>query len=744
MFTKTRRGGEVAVASDPVRVTVTRLEDGAGAENVCLTAAPVLEAMGIQERGVVEISTARDRRFLTRVSVHAGSPEGSTCAMGRQALRALKLTSGDTVTLKAVAVEEARRLVLEPLAPLSQNLQAYEDELSEALAHRQALVQEGMVIPAPLTDFRRDVNFRVLAVAPEHAVVTDSTRVVLRTSMLSPGSTANLVGFEDVGGLRAQLAQIRELVECPLLFPQVYARLGIDAPRGLILYGPPGTGKTHLARAIANEIGAHFVYVNGPEVLSSVHGGTEANLRAVFEEAMERAPAVVLIDELDSVAPRRADSGHIDARMGTQLLSLLDGLVTMEDVVVIGTTNRVEAIDAALRRPGRFDREIFVGPPDPPGRLEILRIHTREMPLTGAAEAYLPDLADAIHGYTGADIIDLLREAGLQSLRRLIGGGLPPVHQDDGVLSRCVVDVADLEHATRRIRPSALRESAIVPPRTSWDDVVGQETAVRALRDAVELPLKHWEAFQDIGLSTLPGVVLHGPPGAGKTLLAMAAARESGANALVLHGPEVFTKWLGQSEERIRDVFRLARQVAPSVVILDQLDAMGGRRSDTSSNSALERVVNQLVIELDEIRRAQVSVIGVTSRLDLVDESLLRPGRLGRHIPVELPDRAARRAILGRCLANRASGAPDPATWEIVAEVAERSEGFTPADLKAVSVEALTDALRDGGYRRGSRLEPAHVSAGFARYLDQHKTAQARMERVATTGTRNGVLHEAV
>jgi transitional endoplasmic reticulum ATPase len=398
--------------------------------------------------------------------------------------------------------------------------------------------------------------------------------------------------------------------------------------------------------------------------------------------------------------------------MGTQLLSLLDGLVSMEDVVVLGTTNRVDAIDPALRRPGRFDREIFVGPPDAAGRLEIFKIHTRGMPLTENAQSLLPDLAQATHGYTGADIVDLLREAGLHALRRIVGPA--ELAGQAETLMGCAVEPNDLQDALEHTRPSSLRQTLMAATRASWDDIVGQDAVVQRLREAVEMPLTHRMAFDDIGLVASPGVVLHGPPGSGKTVLAMAVAHESHANVVTLNGPEVFSKWLGKSEEAVREVFRLARQASPTVVILDQLDAMASRRSDSSSSSALERVVNQLLIELDDVASRNLSVIGITNRLDLVDPALLRPGRLGIHIAVELPDASERAAMIRRYLRGSTTAKDgDATTWSVVAKVADVSVGLSGADLRAVCNDARILALRDAGYRVGARVEPKHLEQAF-------------------------------
>lgn len=697
-------------AGPVLEVAIARLAGDDEGPIVALVGADVLARAGVSDGGVVELITERGRRLLTRVSSGGRDDAASaTISLRQQQMRALKAGIDDRISLRPIAVEPARRLVLEPLAPLIRPITEYEGELLAVLSPRAEVVQPTMVLSVRLPDFRRNVLFRVLSVTPNQAFVAPDTRLVVRTSTLPPGVAANLVTFDDVGGLQAEVEQIRELVECPLLYPRIYEQLGIEAPRGILLHGPPGVGKTYLARAIANEVGAHFLYINGPEILSSVQGGTEANLRSTFEEAMESAPSVVLIDEIDAIAPLRKDSPRADARMGTQLLSLLDGLVSMEDVVVIGTTNRIDAIDPALRRPGRFDREIRIGPPDAVGRLAILDIHTRGVPLSVEARGYLAPVAAATHGYTGADLVDLIRDAGLRALRRRVGPGLERLDDPERGVPDIEVERDDLAEALEHTRPSALREAVVTAPETRWSDIGGLEEAIRLLRETIELPLLHPEAFAEIGLSPPRGVVLHGPPGTGKTLLATAIARASGANLVTVNGPEIFSKWLGESEEHVRDAFQMARQSAPTVVLLDQLDAMAPVRASDSSNPASERVVNQLLIELDGLRgAAHIVVVAATNRLDIVDPALLRPGRLGVQIRVGLPDRDARFEILRIHLGPEIG---EGAGWdEALGRVAEETDGLAGADLAAMCEHAKLLALRDGGFEQGVALAPGHLT----------------------------------
>ncbi len=543
---------------------------------------------------------------------------------------------------------------------------------------------------------------------------------MLQTSRLIPGMAANMVTFDDVGGLQQEIEQIRELVEGPLRFPEVFETLGIETPRGILLYGPPGSGKTYLAKAVANEIGAHVLYINGPEIVSSLHGGTEANLRKIFNEAMEYSPSVVLIDELDAIAPQRGESGlQADMRMGTQLLSLLDGLINMENVMVIGTTNRLNSVDSALRRPGRFDREIFIPPPNIQGRLEILRIHTRQVPLEKEALEYLPELARRTHGYVGADLKELVRQAGFHALRQSAGPGFVRLSEVRDAVEKIVVTKKDLVAALQQTSPSALRETLLGLPDASWEDIGGLKETVERIREAVDLPLHYPEAFEKLRFKRPNGILLYGPPGTGKTLLAKAVAKESEANFIPVNGAEIFSKWVGQSEETVRHIFQTARQVAPSVIFLDQVDAIAPRRRGEDASPTTDRVVSQLLAEMDGIQpNNQVIVLAATNRRELLDPAMFRPGRLGVQIYVGLPNLQGRREILQILL----RGLPVEKevvkeTW--IARIARATAGFSGADLSALCDRAKLIALQQCNYRENVTLAASHLLSGLKHFLQE-------------------------
>ncbi len=573
------------------------------------------------------------------------------------------------------------------------------EHLQESFIKNRTPLGRGSVVYATFHDSTAGTTYRVTKAVPEIGVVSTATKIHVDIPSSSGIKVDEQVTYEDVGGMQKEIRLIRELVHLPLQFPQVYRQLGIVPPRGILFYGPPGSGKTYLARAIANEVHAGFYYINGPDVVGTLYGETESNLRKIFAEAAHHAPSIILIDELDAISPHRDKSGaQSDVRMVTQLLSLLDGLMKVDGLVVIGTTNRVDAIDTAMRRPGRFDREIFIGPPGAEGRLDILKIHTREMPLSAAAVKCLAQVAEVTHGFVGADLMELCREAGLNSLRRSSSALLDHLSAFRFREDLLEVEPKDFDDALSKVRPSAIREAFVSISDVSWNDVGGLPEVKEDLKNTVERPLKNPEIFRAAGIAAPNGILLYGPPGTGKTLIAKALAKECAVNFLAMDGPEVFTKWLGESEAAIRHIFRVARQLAPSIIFFDQLDALAPLRGADSGSRTTDRVVNQLLAEMDgtEVLKNNVIVLAATNRIDLVDPSVLRPGRLGVHLYIPLPDHDSRAQIFA--IKTRGIGLRGNAE-QLFASLAERTEGWSGADIHAACVQAKMNALKRNGYK---------------------------------------------
>jgi len=497
--------------------------------------------------------------------------------------------------------------------------------------------------------------------------------------------------YEDIGGLHEEIQRIREMVELPLRHPEIFQRLGIEPPKGVLLHGPPGCGKTLLARAVANESEANFFSINGPEIMSKFYGESEARLREIFQQAQQNAPSIIFIDELDAIAPKREEvTGEVERRVVAQLLALMDGLGGRGNVIVIGATNRPGALDPALRRPGRFDREVEIGVPDKQGRHEILQIHTRGMPL--APDVDLKKLADMTHGYTGADLASLARETAMKALRRY----LPEINLEEerippSVLEKMEVRMEDFINAYKEITPTAMREVYIEVPTIHWTDIGGLEDVKQDLREAVEWPIKNPEVFSRMGIRAPKGILLYGPPGCGKTLLARAVATESEANFITIKGPEVFSKWVGESEKAIREVFRKARMAAPAVIFFDEFDSLVPRRGMGYADSGVsERVISQLLTEMDGIMTLEdVVIIAATNRPDIVDPAVLRPGRFDRLIYVPEPDEKARLDIFKLYT----KGMPLAKDVDI-AELARTTKSYSGADIEALCREAAMYALR--------------------------------------------------
>ena len=695
-------------------------------ENGCAMVSPqVLVAQQLHPADIVTLRTRFGRTALVRVQPLPSDGDPGTIRLDGLVRQGIKVDPGDGVELRKLdgQVPVVQRLMLAPFLDVS-GLPDLSGAVRDSLVQGQVLVSPNVPVVIRLESDGQEftapssITFGVVEAFPGGGVVTRDTAIQLT------GGTRDIsradVTFEDVGGLGAQMEQVREVIEMPLRFPAVYRRLGITPPRGALFYGPPGCGKSHLARAIANEVEAKFFYMSGPEIIASAYGETEANLRRIFTDAGRRPPAIIFVDELDAIASKRGETGSaVDTRVAIQFLTLLDGLRPINGVMVIGTTNRPESLDRAFRRPGRFDREIYIGPADATGRLEILYIHTRGMPLTDNAHEYLPRLAEATVGFSGADLMELCREAALNSMRRHLPRSEQSDLRDARIdVSQLVVTEQDLEEASGKIRPSALRETLMVPSFVTWEDIGGVKEAKARLQEVVEQPLRHAEAIKSMGIKPPMGVLLYGPPGTGKSLLAAAVAHHCSANFIPVRGSEFYSKWLGESEERVRHIFVVARQVAPCVIFIDQLDAIAPVRGpETGTTAVTQRVISQLQAELDTIGPYDgIVVIAATNRLDLVDEAVLSPGRFGVHIEVSLPAEEDRKEIVG--IHIRKIPFENPFTRDEAATlVAGQTEGYSGTELAAICEEAKLLAARSAQYTRVVPLRREHLSAALKKVV---------------------------
>ena len=558
---------------------------------------------------------------------------------------------GDTVKVVKIADEvEAKRVVLAPpedlpkKIPIANNPHVVNGLIDFPVAKNDSVpIMLGLPFIQP-----QIVAFKVVEIEPEEAVIiTKNTSIEFSDKPAAGFEGIKRFSYEDIGGLKDELQRLRETIELPLRHPELFQKLGIEPPKGVLLYGPPGTGKTLIAKAVASESGAHFISIAGPEVISKYYGESEQRLREVFEEARENSPSIIFIDELDSIAPRREEvTGEVERRVVAQLLTMMDGLEERGQVVVIGATNRVDAIDAALRRPGRFDREIEIGVPSELDRIEILKIHTRGMPL--AEDVRIEILAQQTHGFVGADLAALAREAAIRALRRY----LPDLDLDAEEVPAEVLDslrvlASDFRSAQRDVGPSAMREVMLEVSHVKWENVGGLEDAKIEVREAVEYPLTHRQKFEDLGIEPPRGVLLYGPPGTGKTLIAKAVASESGANFIPVRGPQLLSKWVGESERAVREVFKKARQVAPSIIFFDEIDALAPSRGTSSDSHVIDNVLNQILTEMDGLEELKdVVVMGATNRPDIVDPALLRAGRFDRLVYIGEPTFEGRKKII--------------------------------------------------------------------------------------------------
>ncbi|MBI2545435.1 MAG: CDC48 family AAA ATPase [Candidatus Aenigmarchaeota archaeon] len=623
---------------------------------------------------------------------------------------------GEFVKLRKADAKEARSVIL---APAQKGIMVHAaPQLIKQNIFMRPMMKGDIILPAPagrrrssglfedffgmdfedfFTPFLGDTRFVVVNTTPAGIVkIGEVTELEimpqLPDSMRLDDRTVPSVTYEDVGGIREIIHKVREMIELPLRHPELFERIGIEAPKGILLYGPPGTGKTLLAKAVANESGANFISISGPEIFSKWYGQTEENLRKIFEDAEKNAPTIIFLDEVDSVAPKREEvSGEVERRTVSQLLTLMDGLKKRGKVIVIAATNRPNSVDPALRRAGRFDREIEFPVPDRDGRLEIFKIHTRNMPI--AKDVDINHLADVTYGFVGSDIWAVAKEAAMSSLRRV----LPDIKWKEDeelpkeVYEKLIVTKEDFENALRVVEPSAMREVLVEIPKVKWDDIGGLDNVKKQLQEMVEWPLKYPDNFERMGITPPHGILLYGPPGSGKTLLAKAVANESGANFISIKGPEVFSKWVGESEKAIRDIFRRARQVAPAIIFLDEIDSLVPRRGMFTGSNATETVVSQLLSEISGLEELNgVVIIAATNRPDIIDPALLRPGRFDRMVLVPAPDDKSRTEIF-KVHTEKMPLAKDVNLRELV----RKTDGFSGADIEAVCREAAMEALRE-------------------------------------------------
>ena len=696
------------------KLRIERLEKNRSGRSLCYIDQYVLQELGLVTGDIIEI---KGKKKTTGIVVSSPADKGKKLIRldGIQRLNA-GATIGEYVNIKIAEVYSADEVVLTPTRPdidIKRQAEAIKSKLIDKPVFMGDIVDVlGTFTPKddpdnPMNDLMKMLPFfkggskrptlgtlRLIieSTKPTHKIVriTRQTRIKINKRVAVLNVSGEIVTYDDVGGLSDEIQRIREMVELPLKHPELFHRLNIDPPKGVLLYGPSGTGKTLMAKAVSQESNAYFISINGPEIMSKFYGASEGRLRDLFREAEENAPSIIFIDEIDSIAPKRVDvTGEVERRVVSQLLSLLDGLRGRGEVICIGATNRVNSIDEALRRPGRFDREIEFGVPNVKGRKEIFQIHTRGMPLK--ENVNLSQYAEITHGFVGADIMAVCREAAMFALRRI----LPHINLDEPIPSNVIQDLKiedeDFLHAINMVQPSAMREIMIEIPNINWDDVGGLDEIKQELQEAVEWPLLYPKLFKKAGIRPVNGVLLFGPPGCGKTLLAKAIATESKSNFITIKGPEIFSKWVGESERSVREVFRKARQSAPSIIYFDEIDAISSGRGNAQGSHIYDSIVNQILVEMDGIEnRKGIVVVASTNRPDMVDPALLRPGRFDRLLFVTSPSEKARHEIL------KVHTKGMPLAEDInLKEIARITEGYSGADIENICREAGMQAIRE-------------------------------------------------
>ncbi len=676
----------------------------------------IMKSLDLKRGDIISISGERETVAIVDRSYPADVGEGIIRIDGL-IRRNAKTGIGEQVVIRKAQVKAAKKI---SIAPAQQGImvQADPEVFRNGLLGRA--VVKGDVISLGGAQRRRDlmhdmpdifgdieelfganfgfsgfqrVRFLVVSTNPNQpTIITEETEILVNSKAMDISEDiVPEVTYEDIGGLKEEIKKIREMVELPLKHPEVFDRLGIEPPKGVLLHGPPGTGKTLLAKAVANESEANFMLLNGPEIMSKFYGESEKKIRDLFEEAEKNAPTIIFIDEIDAIAPKREDvQGEVERRVVSQLLTMMDGLQSRGRVIVIGATNRPNSLDQALRRPGRFDREVEISVPDKQGRLNILKIHTRNMPLDKSVK--LESLAAKTHGFVGADLASLAKEAAMNVLRKL----LPEMNLEEDkeipkeILDKIIITKEDFEESLRVVRPSAMREVLVETPNVKWEDIGGLDVTKQLLKEAVEWPLKHKDSFERLGIKPPRGVLLYGPPGTGKTLLAKAVATEAEANFIQVKGPSLLSMWVGKSEEGVRKVFERARQVAPCIVFFDEIDALAGKRGIETGTKVTERVLNQLLAEMDGLEGLKdVTIIVATNRPDMLDSALLRPGRFDRILLVDVPDAASRKKIIEIHTRNM------PLDKSVKMDVlVKKTEGFVGADIEGFVREAALTSLR--------------------------------------------------